>query len=168
MDRETLAELLIEVDTLSRNLNLPSYTLYILGGSSCILNGYIQRGTMDIDILDIEYPSSFGRLTRLLGEVDTLDWHLTTLSPDFADRATRLDWLSHLQVYTLSVEDIITSKLGRYSSKDKEDISYLGDYCNLELLFKLCESIINRVDLSPVIRERFIENYNRFRSDFNV
>jgi len=45
---------------------------------------------------------------------------------------------------------LITSKIGRYSSKDKEDIAQL----------------LNEADLSQMLKDKFIINYAKFAKEF--
>lgn len=73
-------------------------------------------------MLDLGYLAEVGRLFRILGEVDYLDIEITTLPEDYKKRAARLTDIKNIEVYILSREDIIVTKIGRYSDKDKEDI----------------------------------------------
>lgn len=66
-----------------------------------------------------------------------LDIYVTPIANGFEKRAIKLKGFSYLNFYALSKEDIIVSKLGRYSEKDQEDISILIVDCDKILLNKL-------------------------------
>jgi hypothetical protein len=61
---------------------------------------------------------------------------------------------------------LITSKIGRYSSKDKEDIAQLLNGADLELIVHLCKMIEKRTDLSQMLKDKFIINYAKFAKEF--
>ena len=142
--------------------------IYLLGGSGCIIGGYINRATLDFDILNMDYPASSGRIFKMLGNTDYLDLYLTTIASGFEERAIKIKEFSYLEIYVLSKEDIITTKIGRYSEKDIEDISELIKYSNKDLILKHISTIMERADISPKVKEVFIKNATLFRRDFNV
>jgi DNA-binding phage protein len=61
---------------------------------------------------------------------------------------------------------LITSKIGRYSSKDKEDIAQLLNEADIELLVHLCKMIEKRTDLSQMLKDKFIINCAKFAKEF--
>ena len=79
-----------------------------------------------------------------------------------------IDGFNYLEFYTLSKEDIIVSKLGRFSIKDQEDISILISSCDINLLVKLIESIISKEDFSQRVKEKFINNSKLLKELYNV
>ena len=104
----------------------------------------------------------------MLGDVDYLDLNLTTIAPGFKERAVKIKEFVYLEIYVLSKEDIITTKIGRYSEKDMEDISKLIKYSSKDLVLKLINTVIERTDISHRVKEVFIRNVNLFRGDFSV
>lgn len=142
--------------------------LYLIGGSGCIIAKYFTRATLDFDILDVGYQSKDGAYLNILGDKDLLDFYLTTVPKSFKNRAIQIEEFQNIQVFVLSKGDIILSKIGRYSKIDQEDISLLlPDVCR-ELLKTLKEEVLQRDDLSPVLKDKFIQNYKRFEGDFYV
>ena len=160
--------MLHDMEDFARLKGLTCSRIYLLGGSGCIVGGYLNRATTDIDIIDMNYPASAGRLFRMLGDMDYLDIYLTTIPNDFYKRAMKLHEFQYLEIYVLSAEDIIVSKIGRLSEKDREDIQALLTDDNKELVMKLAESVIERENISDIVKERFLRNMEVFREEFDV
>lgn len=168
LNKYIIMDMLQDMEDFAQFKHLECSPIYILGGSGAILGGYIDRGTTDIDILDLDYSSSVGRLFRLLGQLDYLDIYLTTIAYGYEQRATRINQFEYLNIYILSKEDIITTKLGRYSQKDKEDISAIWNNCNHKLVIDLIEQIKKRTDISKIVKAKFIENVEVFGGDYHL
>lgn len=47
--------------------------IFLIGGSACVLAGYIERATKDFDIIDIGYDSAIGKIFNYLQPYDLLD-----------------------------------------------------------------------------------------------
>lgn len=167
-NKNILMEVLHDMEDFAKLKGLSCPPIYLLGGSGCIVGGYINRATLDFDILDMDYSASTGRIFKMLGDVDYLDLNLTTIAPGFKERAVKIKEFVYLEIYVLSKEDIITTKIGRYSEKDMEDISKLIKYSSKDLVLKLINIIMDRADISPKVRKIFIKNATLFRRDFNV
>ncbi len=165
-NREKLLEMLQDMEDFSKMKDLDYPPIYLLGGSGCIIAGYFDRGTTDFDLLDMEYSANMGRLLRILEKIDLLDIYLTTISDDFAERAIKLKGFKN--IYVLSREDIIVSKIGRYSVIDIEDISILMMKADKALLKKLIQSVMDRKNISERVKQEFILNQKKFRERFNV
>jgi len=99
----------------------------------------LERATTDFDIIDVGYSPKILSYTKLLGHVDFLDLNMTTIDIEFANRSNPIEGLKYIKVFTASREDLITYKIGRYSSKDKEDIAQLLNEADIELLVHLCK-----------------------------
>ena len=168
MEKLELIESLNDLASFSKMKDIQCPPLYLLGGSACIIQGYLDRATRDIDILDLDYPANVGRLFKILGQVDYLDIELTTIPLDYASKATRISEINGIEVYVLCPEDIICAKLGRYSEKDKEDISFLIRYIDATKLAFSLEKVLHRTELSSLVKRNFEKNLVRFRGDFNV
>lgn len=167
-DKQALIEALQDMEDFALLKRLDCPPIYLLGGSACIIQDYLERATRDIDILDLEYSSQIGRLFKILGDVDYLDMKLTTLAENYEKRAIRVKKIKSIEVYTLSREDIIVTKLGRYSKKDKEDIIKLLKNSNIELINELIENVKQRQDLSIQLKQYFVVNAEKFRRDLCV
>ncbi len=168
MDKQALTLALQDMEDFAMLKQLDCPPIYLLGGSACIIEGYLDRATRDVDILDLEYSAQVGRLFRILGEVDYLDSTLTTLAEDYKERAVRVSVVKKIDVYALSREDIIVTKIGRYSEKDKEDIKELIKKSDKDKINKLIDSVKQRENISAKVKEYFIYNVEKFRRDFDV
>lgn len=167
-NRELLLELLKDADDFATFKKTKCPPIYFLGGSGCILGNYLDRATFDLDFIDIEYDASVGKIFRLFDRFDMLDIFVTPIADGYDKRAVKLEGFITLEFYVLSKEDIIVSKLGRYSEKDKEDIDALIKACNHELLNELIKNVIDRDNFSERIKAEFIKNSDLLRTQYNV
>ncbi len=165
-NKELLIELISDMDTFAEMKNINYPPVYLLGGAACIIAGYLDRATIDIDLLDMDYEASVGRLFRLLDRFDMLDIYLTCIPMDFKDRAVKAECFQN--IYILSREDIIVSKIGRYSEKDIEDISVLLKDANKYLVSKLIKAVTLRENISIRVKQAFIINARLFKERFDV
>lgn len=157
-NRELLMELLHDADDFAFFKKIKCPPIYFLGGSGCILGNYLERATLDLDFVDINYDASVGKVFRLFDRFDMLDTFVTPVADGFEKRSKFIEGFTYLKFYTLSKEDIIVSKLGRYSDKDKEDIGVLIEDCDKQLLKNLINFIISKEDFSERIKVEFIKN----------
>lgn len=165
-NKEILMELIGDMDFFAKMKNIKYPPIYLLGGSGCIIAGYLDRATTDIDLLDMGYGASMGRLFRILDRFDMLDIYLTTIPLDFRKRVIKLEDFEN--IYILSREDIILSKIGRYSEKDVEDISILLIDADKNLVHKLIEEVTLRKNISERVKEAFMINARLFKERFYV
>lgn len=156
------------MEIFAETLEIEPFDIYFLGGSGCIIGRYISRETFDFDLLDIDYKSEVGKVFRVLGDFDLLALEFTTIGINYKDRAKRLEEFEYLKVFVLSREDIITSKIGRYSEKDKRDIRLLLEQSSKELVIKVIGEVLHRKDLTTKTKEKFLKNVEKFRRDYNV
>ncbi|RCX20116.1 hypothetical protein DFR58_102186 [Anaerobacterium chartisolvens] len=164
--RDILIQILRDMDDFAEMKGIDYPPIYLLGGSGCIVGEYLSRATTDFDLLDMEYASSMGRLLRILDRYDFLDLCLTTIPQDFTSRAKKIQ--DYKNVFVLSREDIILSKVGRYSQKDIEDISILIEKADRALLAELIDKVVNREDLAERVKSAFTVNLKLFRESFYV
>jgi hypothetical protein len=164
--KEILTQILKDMDDFAQMKGLDYPPIYLLGGSGCIIADYLNRATTDLDLLDMEYDASMGRILRILEKYDLLDFYLTTIPEDFKTRAVRI--YGYKNIYVLSREDIILSKIGRYSDKDIDDISLLMEKAEKNLLAELTVKVLNRGDIGGRVKAAFIDNLNLFRERFDV
>jgi hypothetical protein len=103
---------------------------------------------------------------RILDKYDLLDFYLTTIPADFKTRAVKID--GYKNIFVLSREDIILSKIGRYNDKDIDDLSILINTADKVLIVDLISKVITRSDISERVKAAFIENLKLFRERFDV
>lgn len=64
----------------------------------------------------------------------------------------------NIEVCVLSREDIIVSKIGRFSEKDREDIRLMMPSAERDLVLELIRDVMARNDLSSIVQARFAIN----------
>ncbi|WP_202710778.1 DUF6036 family nucleotidyltransferase [Sporosalibacterium faouarense] len=165
-NREILLTILQDMDDFATMKNIDYPPIYLVGGSGCIVAGYLNRATTDIDFLDMEYSAIIGRLFKMFDRFDMLDIYLTTIPLDFKERAIKIKGFKN--IFVLSKEDIILSKIGRYSEKDIEDISILIDNANKTIILSLINSIRGRNNISQRVLKIFNKNVKLFKERFDV
>jgi hypothetical protein len=120
-----------DMNLFAKTIGIGPFDLYLIGGSASILGNYSDRSTRNFDFIDLNYSSKLGRVFRMLGTFDFLEYEATILSPIYPKRAKKLD--DYLNIYILAPEDLIVSKIIRLSKKDQSDIEIL-----LKKLLKKC------------------------------
>ena len=165
-NKEMLLEILKDFNDFASMRKIDYFPIYLLGGSGAIIGEYIERATLDIDFLDMNYNSSIGRLFKMFGKSDMLDLYLTTIPLDFITRAKKIEGFK--SIFVLSREDIILSKIGRYSEKDIEDITKMIGKADIDLILNLILVVQNRNDISEIILKEFNKNIEKFKDDFDV
>ncbi len=166
-DYDSLMSDLQDIDQIAQYL-LPENNLkiYIAGGSGCVLAGYIDRATRDFDFIDIGYTAKIGKLLNYLSPYDLLDELCATIPSNYIKRVKQLDGFNYINVYVLSPEDIIASKIGRYSEKDINDIDILVRLSNIDTLkISVCE-ILNDTKISNNTKQKYVENLTKFSEKY--
>ena len=97
-----------------------------------------------------------------------LEYESTLISPKYKDRAIKLDQFKYLNVYVLSVEDIIISKIIRLEQKDIEDIDALIKTADKKLINKIIDEVLERNDLYQSKKDKFLQQLPIFRERYNV
>jgi len=167
-NRDIILELLQDAEDFAKLKNIECPPIYFLGGSGCIMGEYFDRATTDINFLDINYSSSVGKIFRLFEKFDMLDLYVTPIADGFEKRAIKLSEFEFLDFFVLSKEDIIVSKLGRYSDKDIEDISKLIVDIDKKILIQLIDNVIYKKHFSERVKEYFIIHVKDLKERFNV
>ena len=168
MLRDDLMSALSDMETMAKVFGVEPFDLYLLGGSGCIIAGYLDRATRDFDIIDLGYSSRLGRVLKLLEPYDIIDTGMATVASSFKERAVRLNGFGYLGIYVLSREDIIVSKLGRYSEQDALDIRAMLPDCEENVLFQLMTEVLDRVDLIKKAKVVFISNAMQMIEDCEI
>jgi hypothetical protein len=98
------------------------FVCIIVGGSALILLGYISRATHDIDFL--RTPPVLQDLLQKYDMNARVSAYMTNFPDDYGDRIQKIDLDTQIiDFYTLSLEDLIVSKLAAGRPKDLEDVS---------------------------------------------
>ena len=168
MIRENLIEVLHEMEEVTKLFKLEQFDIYIIGGSACILGEYTNRATLDIDFIDLGYSAKYGKAFSLLRDYDMLEYQSTILSPTYKQRATKLDEFKYINVYILSREDVVVSKIIRLAEKDIEDLDQMIPKCDKELLNNIIKEIIDREDLFESKKNEFVRKLKIFKEKYNV
>ena len=140
MIREQLIEILHQMEEVTKLFKLEKFDIYLIGGSACILGEYTTRATLDIDFVDLGYPSAYGKVFALLRDYDMLEYQSTILSPNYKDRAIKLDEFNYINVYVLAKEK----------------------------LNQIIDEILKRTDLFDSKREEFIKKLKIFKEKYDV
>ena len=168
MLKDNLIEVLIQMEEVTKLFKLQPFEIYLIGGGACILGEYTTRATLDIDFVDLGYPAKYGKVFTLLRDYDMLEYQSTLLSPNYKKRAIKLEEFKYINVYILSKEDIVVSKIIRLANKDIEDLDELIPKCNKELINNIIDEIISRDDLFESKKKEFIKKLKVFREKYNV
>lgn len=168
MIKENLLEVLHEMEEVTKLFKLEPFDIYIIGGSACILGEYTNRATLDIDFVDLGYPAKYGKAFALLRDYDMLEYQSTILSPTYKDRAVKLGEFEFINVFILSKEDVVVSKIIRLAEKDIEDLDQIMPNCDKKILNTIINEIINREDLFDSKKKEFINKLNIFKEKYNV
>lgn len=168
MVKDNLIEVLHEMEEVTKLFKLEPFDIYIIGGSACMLGEYTTRATLDVDFVDIGYPAKYGKVFVLLRDYDMLEYESTLLSPQYKERAVKLDEFRYINVYILSKEDIAISKIIRLASKDIEDLDEIIPNCNKNLLNSVIKEILDREDLFESKRNEFEKKLKIFKEKYNV
>jgi len=168
MIRENLIEVLHEMEEVTKLFKLEPFDIYIMGGSACILGEYTNRATLDIDFVDLGYPAKYGKAFSLLRDYDMLEYQSTILSPSYKQRAVKLEEFNYINVYILSKEDVVISKIIRLAEKDIEDLNQIVPKCDKALLNDIINEIIDRDDLFESKKSEFVKKLKIFKEKYNV
>jgi len=167
-DYKSITEVIFDMEKVAQALNVPSFPIYFLGGSACILGKYSDRATRDFDFVDLHYSSLYGKVLRYLNDFDMLEYESTILAPSYKERAYKLEQFKYLQIFALSREDILVSKIIRMEPKDIEDMDILIQKCDKTVILSIIKEVLNRQDLFDTKREAFLRNLPAFTEKYHV
>ncbi len=139
-----------------------------MGGAACILGDYTKRATRDFDFIDQDYPSKIAKAIVQLRDFDMLEYGSIIVSPNYKIRAKKLEKFKYINVYLLSPEDIIVSKIIRFEEKDKEDIDALIKIADKDLINQIIDEVLLRDDLYESKKEGFIQQLEKFKERYYV
>ena len=168
MIKDNLLEILHEMEEVTKLFKLEPFDIYLIGGGACILGEYTTRATLDIDFVDLGYPAKYGKVFVLLRDYDMLEYQSTILSPNYKERATKLEEFKYINVYIISKEDVAVSKIIRLAEKDIEDLNQIIPKCDKKILNNVIEEVLNREDLFDSKKNEFVKKLKTFREKYNV
>ncbi len=166
--RKQLEEKIYEMEKVAQVFDIKPFDMYFLGGSACILGDYNDRATRDFDFIDLNYSSNLGKVFVHLRDFDMLEYESTLISPLYKERAIRLEKFTYLNIYVLSIEDIIVSKIIRLVQKDLQDIDVLITKADKKLIKQIISEVINRKDLFESKKKEFKRKLNIFKERYDV
>lgn len=165
---QAMTGIIEDMEKIAQVLNIPSFPIYFLGGSACILGQYSDRMTRDFDFVDLNYSSVYGKVLRYLNDFDMLEYESTLLAPSYKVRAKKLEQFNYLDIYVLSREDIIVSKIIRMEPKDIEDMDLMMRESDKDLILKIIDEIMGRTDLFETKKKLFLKKLPDFKERYNV
>ena len=165
---EEIVRTISEMEEIAQLFKIESFPIYFMGGSACLLGKYTDRATKDFDFVDLDYSAKLGKVFAHLRDYDILEYQSAAISPKYKERAIRLPEFGYLQIYVLSREDIIVSKIIRLATKDYEDIDQLIKNSDIELIKKIIDEVIERADLFQSKKDAFINKLKTFRERYHV
>lgn len=166
--KKQLVDRIHDMEEVAKVFKVQPFDIFLLGGAACILGGYTNRATRDFDFIDLNYSAQLGRVFVQLRDFDMLEYESTLISPKYQERAIKFNAFQYINVYLLSIEDIIVSKIIRLQSKDIEDIDELIKIADKELIHQIIEEVLLREDLYESKREQFIKKLPEFRERYDV
>lgn len=98
------------------------FACILVGGSALILLGYVSRATHDIDLL--QTPRELPDLLEKYDMNTNVSAHMDNFPDDYGERLQKLELPTQkIDFYTLSLEDLVISKLAAGRGKDMQDIT---------------------------------------------
>lgn len=143
------------------------YSCVIVGGSALVLMEKIYRSTHDIDSIDAS--DAIKPLLETYNINMNVNAYRINFPEDYLDRIIEVDIPTiKVKFYTVSLEDLVVSKLCGMRGKDVEDIENEMVYKDLnwelldELIDEVCYGMLNDFDVNAL--KSNYENYKeRFR-----
>ena len=166
MNKQELISKLIAMDDEISMLfpNEDKINVTIVGGGALILQGYLNRITLDIDLVDIYYPI----LNPIFEKYDVncrSNAFADCLAENYESRLKQVDIKTKIvDYYTLSLEDLVIMKLFSSRGKDHDDIRVKDVLDNLNWV-KL-EQIISSGEVDNSFNERRYKEFLSRYSDY--
>lgn len=167
--RDEIINRLLQVDKDMALLDTTSYmySCVIVGGSALVLMKKIYRSTHDIDSIDAS--DEIKPLLETYNINMNVNAYRINFPEDYLDRIVEVNIpTTKVKFYTVSLEDLVVSKLCGMRGKDVEDIENKPVYKDLnwdlmdELIEEVCYGMLNDFDVNAL--KANYENYKeRFR-----
>lgn len=163
-DYNELKFILSKMNLLLEGEDIPKpLELHLLGGAACVLGGHIERSTVDFDFIDTSVPAEYGRILNILRYFHIVEWYYLPVTYSYVNRleyAFKSEF-KNIKVGILSKEDLIISKLGRFSIRDAEDIDKLMENADRALLSKIYNEVLERKDLDEKVKQIVTANFKK-------
>lgn len=129
---------LLVIDAAFANNHKARPAFHILGGTALVFHGLQFEATIDIDTANRINEN----VKRICGElINDNASEVATLARNYESRLIPFhpEVYKNIDVFILSVEDLIITKLGGWRIKDRDDLHKSGllDACNLDALYKI-------------------------------
>lgn len=166
--REEIINRLLQVDRDMALLdNTPDmYSCVIVGGSALVLMEKIYRSTHDIDSIDAS--NEIKPLLETYNINMNVNAYRINFPEDYLKRIVEVNILTtKVKFYTVSLEDLVVSKLCGMRGKDVEDIENELVYKDLnwnlmdELIDEVCYGMLNDFDVNALK-----SNYENYKERF--
>ena len=170
MQKDELIKRLIDLD-LDAQLTFLDDTVfkcYIVGGSALVLMGYSIRSTHDIDVLE-RYPKEISTLFDKYDMNTDVVAYMDSFPMGFEERARLINVpTKKVQFYTLSLEDIVISKL--CTTRGKQDLLDINseniikdiDWEHLEELAQIMkDNKISGIETFDYYYKEYIDKYRK-------
>lgn len=168
LDRDEIIARLLQIDSDMSLLDTTDdiYDCVIVGGGALVLMRKIFRSTRDIDAI-----SASDEIKPLLDNYNmnmNVKAYMTYFAEDYDKRVVKVDIpTSKVNFYTISLEDLVVSKLCSMREKDMEDIESETVYKELDweimdkLVKEVCYGMINdyEVNLLKIKYEHYKERF---------
>jgi hypothetical protein len=167
--RDKIIERLKQVDKDMALLDnsLDVYSCVIVGGSALVLMNKIYRSTHDID--SINASDEIKPLLEMYNINMNVNAYLMNFPDNYLDRIVKVDIpTAKVNFYTVSLEDLVVSKLCSMREKDVEDIENERVYKDLnwalldKLIDEVCYGMLNDYDVN-VLKENYKIYKERFK-----
>jgi len=151
-------------DFIDLNINLiPNKKIIVVGNFAMVLNKHIIKETdvdffFDTDV--ISFKSTDSKICRLFNT-------RTIFSTDYLDRATRIEVYHNIEIFAVSVEDVIINKISGYDRiKHFDDIKNYLKLTNLTKVKLVLENAEKRN--YGVYEEKFRSLISKFKKDYKI
>jgi len=168
LSKENLHERLelLDMDAASLFDDAGRYHVIIAGGGALILMDYTSRATSDIDVLDATKAlyDLFAKY-QMNGHIAA---HINSFLFNFEDRIEPLWSGEKVDFYTVSLEDIVISKLCAGRPPDLDDLKVVATHVDWEKLEALVadEDELRTVKMSDRQYQDFKYAYKRYIEEF--
>jgi len=142
------------------------YYVYIAGGCALILTGYTSRATSDIDVIDAtRVLYELFRKYQMNGHISA---YVNSFPYNYEDRV-KLIWSGEkIDFYSVSLEDVVISKLCAFRPPDKDDLKAVAKYVDWDKLEELASDEDELRTLKMNDRQYFFfkEAYKEYVEEF--
>ena len=142
------------------------YHVYIAGGGALLLMGYSSRATSDIDVIDA--TNSLYDLFAKYQINGHIAAHINSFLFNYPDRVKPLWSGEKIDFYTVSLEDIVISKLCAGRPPDTDDLKAVAKYVDWDKLESLAfdEDELRTIKMSDRQYSEFKYAYEDYVKEF--